>query len=209
MSTRDAGSPSPAPGPATNLPADAFDMLKRMWGMAGMGGVPGMPSAVGLSQQVAQMTKGVPPMMPNLLVPTFDVDELDKRITDLRAVEQWLQLNAALLRTTIQTLEMQRTTLASMQQFGGAMFASMQGTPAAGTPPDAAPGDAAATESRPRTPARKPASNAGTAASPALDPTAWWNTLQQQFTQIAEAAAAGAQPGAAAQKPDARKRKRG
>ena len=43
--------------------------------------------------------------------PTLDVAELDKRIGDLRTVEQWLSLNQNMLRSTIQGLEIQRGTL--------------------------------------------------------------------------------------------------
>jgi len=43
--------------------------------------------------------------------PTLDVEELDKRIADLRTVEQWLSLNQNMLRSTIQGLEIQRATL--------------------------------------------------------------------------------------------------
>ena len=43
--------------------------------------------------------------------PTLSVEELDKRIADLRAVEQWLALNQGMLRNTIQGLEIQRGAL--------------------------------------------------------------------------------------------------
>ena len=52
------------------------------------------------------------------LVPTLDVDELDKRIADLKAVEQWLNLNVSMLHGTIQGLEIQRGTLAALKAFG-------------------------------------------------------------------------------------------
>jgi hypothetical protein len=57
--------------------------------------------------------------------PTLNVGELDKRISDLRAVEQWLALNQNMLRSTIQGLEIQRGTLDAFQTvtagFGKAM----------------------------------------------------------------------------------------
>lgn len=60
--------------------------------------------------------------MPGMVTPTFDTGELDKRIADLKAVEGWLQMNLGMLQSTIQGLEMQRSTLAAMQ-------AAMPGTP--------------------------------------------------------------------------------
>ena len=71
---------------------------------------------------------GMPQRVPGMLAPTVDVDELDKRIADLRAVQQWLELNAAMLRTTIQTLEVQRATIATLKGISGAMLAPIIGT---------------------------------------------------------------------------------
>ena len=53
--------------------------------------------------------------VPTSFTPTMDVEELDKRITDLRTVEQWLTMNLSLLRNTIQAMELQRATLGALQ----------------------------------------------------------------------------------------------
>lgn len=61
--------------------------------------------------------------IPGMVTPTLDIGELDKRITDLKAVEGWLRVNLNMLQMSIQGLEMQRTTLAAMKalsQAGGA-----------------------------------------------------------------------------------------
>ncbi len=70
--------------------ADPLEFLKGMWGSMGFA-VPGM------------------------VTPTLDVEELDKRITDLKTVEGWLRMNLNMLQMSIQGLEMQRATLAAMQ----------------------------------------------------------------------------------------------
>jgi hypothetical protein len=54
-------------------------------------------------------------------MPTLDIEELDKRIQDLKSVENWLQLNMSVLRSTIQGLEVQRATLAALKSFSAAM----------------------------------------------------------------------------------------
>ena len=69
---------------------DPLEFLKSMWGSMGFA-VPGM------------------------VTPTLDVNELDKRIADLKAVEGWLRVNLNMLQMSIQGLEMQRATLAAMQ----------------------------------------------------------------------------------------------
>ena len=43
--------------------------------------------------------------LPGMVAPTFDVDELEKRIKDMKAVEGWLRMNLSMLQMTIQGLE--------------------------------------------------------------------------------------------------------
>lgn len=68
---------------------DPFEMMRKMWAPMGMPG-------------------------PGMLLPTLDVQEIEKRIADLRSVENWLTLNLNILRMTIQGMEMQKATLAAM-----------------------------------------------------------------------------------------------
>ena len=182
--------------PFANTMGDSFDLMKKMWGMAGL---PGMPNAGNL----ATMAMRLPQQLPSMVAPTLDVNELDKRIADLRAVEAWLELNSSMLRTTIQTLEVQRATIATLKGISGAMLAPLTKsgpkTEAGGLPPSAfalppmpAPDEpgAARKSSRKRHKAKVP--HPPTVAEAPLNPTAWWNTLQDQFTKIAATAAAGA-----------------
>lgn len=52
--------------------------------------------------------------LPGMVAPTLDIEDLDKRISDLKTVEGWLRMNLSMLQMTIQGLEMQRTTLAAV-----------------------------------------------------------------------------------------------
>jgi hypothetical protein len=56
--------------------------------------------------------------LPGMVTPTFDLEELDKRIKDLKAVEGWLRMNLSMLQMTIQGLEMQRSTVSAVQTMG-------------------------------------------------------------------------------------------
>ena len=56
--------------------------------------------------------------LPGMVAPTFDVEELDKRIKDMKAVEGWLRMNLSMLQMTIQGLEMQRTTVGAVKAMG-------------------------------------------------------------------------------------------
>ena len=53
--------------------------------------------------------------MPGMVVPTLDIDAVEKKIADLKSVENWLNLNLNMLRLSIQGLEMQKNTLAAMK----------------------------------------------------------------------------------------------
>jgi hypothetical protein len=187
--------------PFSNTVGDSLDLMKKMWGMTGL---PGIPTPGNL----ASMAVRLPQQLPSMLAPTLDVEELEKRISDLRAVEQWLELNASMLRTTIQSLEVQRATISTLKGIGGAMLSPigyMNGgkaeTAHAPTPPEVALGIAAMRDQekaairRRRKAARKraQASHPPTVTDAPLNPAAWWNTLQDQFTKIATVAGAAAQ----------------
>jgi len=75
---------------------DPFDFVKAFWSPLGL------PLA-------------------GVVAPTLNVPEIEKRIADLRLVENWLNMNLSMLRMSIQGLEMQRMTLAAMQGAGQAV----------------------------------------------------------------------------------------
>jgi hypothetical protein len=71
-------------------------------------------AAGGLSQGVGQAL----PQLPNLsswVAPTFNVEDLEKRIEELKAVHFWLDQNTRALSATIQALEVQKMTLSTLQ----------------------------------------------------------------------------------------------
>ena len=67
---------------------------------------------------VAQGLGNSLPQLPNLVhwvAPTFNVQDLEKRIEELKAVHFWLDQNSKALGATIQALEVQKMTLATLQ----------------------------------------------------------------------------------------------
>jgi len=84
----------------------SLEMLKTMWGNS--------PTPGDLSGFGAGIGGGAG-------MPTLNIEDLDKRIQDLKSVENWLQLNMSVLRSTIQGLEVQRATLAALQSFSAAL----------------------------------------------------------------------------------------
>ena len=147
-------------------------------------------------QNLTQGAANSLPQMPNMsswVTPTVSVEELEKRITELKAVQFWLEQNSRALTATIQALEVQKMTLAtlkgmnfSMADMANAFTIKTPEAPASSKKPTEAPAPAAA--------------QAEASSSPApgvIDPMQWWGALTQQFQQIAatamsEASKAGA-----------------
>lgn len=165
------------------LPGASPEAWQKMWSMF----VPPVPGG-----NAASPFGAMPPslsMMSELIAPLTNVDELDKRITDMRAVEHWLKLNLQMLQSTTQALEVQRATLATLRAFG-----------AMGASPGAAPASKAAAQGSPSA-ASGGAAMPGATIPPSLDPTLWWGAINEQFKQLAAAAtAATASPAAAGTK---------
>ena len=208
--------------PFAGTVTDSLELMSKVWGMSGL---PTMPSPASM----VQFAQSLPQSLPTMLTPTLDLGELDKRIADLRAVEQWLNLNTSMLRTTIQSLEVQRNTIATLKSFGSSMLAAMpgatRGSAAGGTAPSstpfASPSPAPASavmRAASGSPAAHKHAAQPTAASLAnlpLNPAAWWGALQDQFAKVAASAtenSSGAStktPGAGVGAPKRRSRKSG
>jgi hypothetical protein len=163
--------------------------------------VPGFDFLQNLAKGAAQSM----PQMPNLsnwVAPTLDVQELDKRIAELKAVQFWLEQNGKALAATIQALEVQKMTLATLQ---GMNFRMGDLADALKVKPQEHP--KAKDWEQPK--AAKAAKAAGPdAAAAAVDPLQWWTALTQQFQEIAANAmkdATQAATGASAAAPAAKK----
>lgn len=69
-------------------------------------------------QSLAKGATNSIPQLPNLsnwVAPTISVEELEKRIEELKAVQFWLEQNSRALAATIQALEVQKMTLATLK----------------------------------------------------------------------------------------------
>ena len=144
-----------------------FDFLKNLSGQAAASAAPAMPGMAQLGGWVA---------------PTLNVEELDKRIAELKAVQFWLDQNAAALKATIQALEVQKMTLTALRGMNVNMNEMAQAFTARMPGAAPAPEPAAKPQAAPDSPAKKAEGGA------AVDPMQWWGALTQQFQSIAQAA---------------------
>ena len=143
-------------------------------------------------QNIAKGASQSLPQMPNLaswVAPTLNVEELDKRISELKAVHFWLDQNSKALAATIQALEVQKMTLATLKGMNVNMseMAEAFKLPVAGSAVGAsAETPAAPPAHKPQPASKKVAPDAAKAAANAIvDPLQWWGSLTQQFQQIA------------------------
>lgn len=157
----------------------SMNMMRKMWEdmAASPLGVPGS-------------TSGIP-----------TAEELDKRITELRAVENWLRLNLSMLSSTIQGLEIQRSTLATLQNFAQGGLAAMPGlaetmaqatmqsmgqhTSKVADTSQASPTVELSEDSAPKN--ENEDAQSATAEALAQAGQAWWGLMQQQFDALAQA----------------------
>ena len=145
-----------------NSANDPMNFVKNMWGNMGFS-------------------------LPGMVTPTFDVEEIEKRVKDMKAVEGWLKMNLSMLQMTIQSLEMQCVTLNAVRSMSNMATSHASAAPE----PATATTDAAAGE--------------GAAAQPGMWP---WNLMQQMQDQMQQAAAEQAATSAAADETNATASKR-
>ncbi|WP_313387684.1 PhaM family polyhydroxyalkanoate granule multifunctional regulatory protein [Achromobacter aegrifaciens] len=188
----------------------SMEMMRQAW--AGLTGPGGLASSLPMA----------PPM---------NLEDLDRRIAELRSVENWLRMNLSMLSSTIQGMEVQRSTISTLRAFVDSAanldMGAFQDSGAA-SPLEVVLGLKPGPKSAAKTTASSPAAESGKAkgeepagqqqsAAPGMSEQmgaaaqsaskAWWDLLQQQFNQIAAATAASmpaapAAPGAdAAAKP--------
>ena len=168
--------------------------------------VPGFDFLQNLTKQAGSTAQAIPqlPNLANWIAPTLNVEELDKRVQELKAVQFWLDQNAAALKATIQALEVQKMTLATLKgmnfnmgdvanafklKIGDSMAGMQQFTDQAKTfagleiPASIFQAEKAKAAPEPA-PAKAEAAEVP-AATGLADPMQWWGALTQQFQTIA------------------------
>ncbi len=163
--------------------------------------VPGFDFLQNLSNSAAQAAPGASagamPGMASWVAPTLSIEDIDKRIQELKSVLFWLEQNTTALKATIQAMEVQKMTLTTLQSMNVNMadLAKAFTVKAPAPEPQAAAPQQAAPQPEPVQPepdpekegTEEPSTGAATA-KPAVDPMQWWGALTQQFQNIAAAA---------------------
>lgn len=153
-------------------------------------------------------TSGVSSMpgLGNWIAPTMQVEDLQKRIDELKAVQFWLDQNSRALTATVQALEVQKMTLSTLKGMNVSMGdlasafqrnaaeALQKVTEVPAKPETTAPMSAFASAPSPAPAAEAPAAPGAESSEAAevpgasgglIDPLQWWGALTTQFQQIA------------------------
>ncbi len=157
-------------------------------------------------QNLAKGATSTIPQMPNLsnwVAPTLNVEELEKRIEELKGVHFWLEQNSKALGATIQALEVQKMTLATLKGmnfnigdmanalklkaadsvYSGVKSVSERAASTAKSISDVATGHGSNTRKKDKAPP-----TVGSAVAGLVDPLQLWGSLTQQFQHIAAGA---------------------
>jgi hypothetical protein len=164
--------------------------------------VPGFDFLQNLSKTASQAQTTAAPGMPGMaswVAPTLSIEDIDKRIQELKSVLFWLEQNTTALKATIQAMEVQKMTLTTLQGMNVNMADLAKAFTAKPSVPEPAMAEAAQAPKsslftpKPTPEADTPKADTAPAAEtttdkPAVDPMQWWGALTQQFQGIAAAA---------------------
>lgn len=157
-------------------------------------------------QNLAKGASSNIPQMPNLgnwVAPTLNVEELETRIEELKAVHFWLEQNSRALGATIQALEVQKMTLATLKgmnfnigdvanaiklKAAESVSSGVQRVTERAASTAQAISDVATGHARPAAKSAGKGGKVASAVSGLVDPLQLWGSLTQQFQQIAAGA---------------------
>ena len=97
--------------PLPTTPQEALEFMQRMWNPLGMP-MPGMtpPGVPGATPMGA-----MPWPNPMAMFATLDPAEIDRKIDELRVIENWLAMSQNFMQMSIKTLELQKASLEAMR----------------------------------------------------------------------------------------------
>jgi hypothetical protein len=117
---------------------DALDFLQKMWNPLGVPlpgfSVPGSaqaPPGTTASSATPGTVGGVPFPNPATMFAALDPAEIERKIGELRVIENWLAMSLGMMQMSIKTLELQKASLEALR--GGGSTAAASSPPAVPT----------------------------------------------------------------------------
>jgi hypothetical protein len=100
----------PEAAPFTYSAQDAAEFMQRLWNPMGIA-MPGFGAAPGVSGGAGTM----PFPNPAAMFATIDPAEVERKIAELKVVENWLTMSLAMMQMSIKALELQKAALEALQ----------------------------------------------------------------------------------------------
>jgi hypothetical protein len=109
--TSSPSNPSPPSSLFPFTPQEALEFMQRMWNPLGIP-IPGFGMAgVPMGAQPGAM----PLPNPAAIFATLDPAEIDRKIAEMRVIENWLAMSLSLMQMSIKTLELQKASLEALR----------------------------------------------------------------------------------------------
>jgi hypothetical protein len=112
-----------ADNPMQFTPQQALEFMQKMWNPLGFA-LPGMtPPVPGVTSAA--------PLFPNpmAMFATLDPAEIDRKIGELRVIENWLSMSLNFMQLSIKTLELQQASLEALRAGAAAVTESVPNKP--------------------------------------------------------------------------------
>ena len=98
-------------------PQDALEFIQRMWNPLGIA-MPGFSAPASATPSSADAQPAVPFPMPAAMFAALDPAEIDRKIAELRIIENWLGMSMSMMQMSIKTMELQKASLEALRGGG-------------------------------------------------------------------------------------------
>ena len=92
-------------------PQDALEFMQRMWNPFGIA----MPGFAPPAATAAPAQPSMPFPMPAAMFAALDPAEIDRKIAELRIIENWLTMSVSMMQMSIKTMELQKASLEALR----------------------------------------------------------------------------------------------
>jgi len=119
-----ASDPPPSDSPFSMSPQEAMEFMQRMWNPFGVPmpgfGIPGATAPAAPPKEAAGSTPPASPSgfqypNPASMFMALDPVEVERKIGELKVIENWLAMSLNLMQMSIRTLELQKASLEALR----------------------------------------------------------------------------------------------
>ena len=97
-----------------DVPKDWFEFMQKMWNPLGVAmpgfGMPGMPGMA-----APEMPGAMPFPNPAAMFAALDPVEIERKIAELKIIENWLTMSVSMMQMSIKTMELQKASVEAMR----------------------------------------------------------------------------------------------